>query len=165
MIFLKTAEYSTGRAYSEEKPSIYLSFPQLAVKILWDVGYDMSDNYSSVVFHAPLSLADSIQSNWSLLRTWMANLKIHIYIYIVVATKVFDLSIVSFVCCSDIRGAADWLVWGEIPSQAIISCNTIAQLVSSLSTSDNEGFFILTQYTLRRIARSLVLISEKLVLL
>ena len=60
MIFLKTAEYSTGRAYSEEKPSIYLSFPQLAVKILQDVGYDMSDNYSSVVFHAPLSLADSI---------------------------------------------------------------------------------------------------------
>ncbi len=95
----------------------------------------------------------------------MANLKIHIYIYIVVATKVFDLSIVSFVCCSGIRGAADWLVWGEIPSQAIISCNTIAQLVSSLSTSDNEGFFILTQYALRRIARSLVLISEKLVLL
>ncbi len=34
MIFLKTAEYSTGRAYSGEKPSIYLSFPQLAVKTL-----------------------------------------------------------------------------------------------------------------------------------
>ncbi len=165
MIFLKTAEYSTERAYSEEKSSIYLSFSQLAVKILWDVDYDMSNNYSSVVFHASLSLVDSIQSNWFLLQIWIINLKIHIYIYIVIATKVFDLSIVSFVCCSDIKDAVNWLIWDEISSQAIISCNTIAQLMFSLSTSDNEDFFILTQYTLRCIARLLMLISEKLVLL
>ncbi len=39
------------------------------------------------------------------------------------------------------RGASDWLVWGEIPGQAIISCNTIADVISSFSTSENEGPF------------------------
>lgn len=39
------------------------------------------------------------------------------------------------------RGAADWLVWGEIPGQAIICTNTIDHLMSSLSTSENESPF------------------------
>jgi len=39
------------------------------------------------------------------------------------------------------RGAADWLVWGEIPGQAIICCTTIARVMSTLSTSENEEPF------------------------
>jgi len=39
------------------------------------------------------------------------------------------------------RGAADWLMWGEIPGQAIICCTTIACVMFILSTSENEEPF------------------------
>ena len=39
------------------------------------------------------------------------------------------------------RDAADWLMWGEIPDQAIICCTTIARVMFILSTSENEESF------------------------
>jgi len=39
------------------------------------------------------------------------------------------------------RGAADWLMWGEISGQVIICCTTIARVMFTLSTSENEESF------------------------